>query len=327
MIFRKISSGQILLFVGLVLFSGIPTSAPAQQTGTNPQFRVRVNIVSVDVEVLDDAGNSVQGLSQKDFLVKEDGRLIDITSFSQLTDRPVSLSIVLDTSSIQLEKLSIAKEYIFQMLHLFNRQDELSLFTFDSRDAYLEADLSTDRKLIINALDNISVPSRRSSGLGIELLGPIPRTGLGIDLALQNLLKGIHPKKALLVISNRFRGLGPETVNHVRDSGCMLLTLSFNNKAAAVVTAVGDGISRKQLMRESGGRRFSAETADISGNCRAIVSSLKNYYSIGYKTEITPEDQKRRHIEIQIPGHKYIINARRSYVPQPLNRLPNYPKR
>jgi VWFA-related protein len=291
--------------------------APAQQTGTNPQFSVRVNTVSVDVDVLDDAGNSVQGLSQKDFLVKEDGRLMDITSFSLLTDRPVSLAVVLDTSSIQLEKLSLAKEYIFQMLHLFKRQDELSLVSFDSRDAHLEADMSTDRKLIINALDNIAVPSHRPSGLGIELLGPIPPAGLGIDMALQNLHKGLHPKKALLVISNRFRGLGPETVNHVRDSGCMLLTLGFNNKAAAIITAVGDGISRKQLMRESGGRRFSAETDDIPGNCRAIVSSLKNYYSLGYQTEIAAEDQKRRHIEIKIPGHKYVIYSRRSYIPQP----------
>jgi VWFA-related protein len=315
MISRKISSSQIIFLAGFILLLRLPASVPAQQTGTNPQFSVHVNTVSVDVEVLDDEGNSVLGLTQNDFQAREDGRLMEITSFSQLTDRPVSLSIVLDTSSIQLEKLSLAKEYIFQMLHLFNRQDELSLFSFDSRDAYLEADLSTDRKLIINALDNISVPSRGASGLAKELLGPIPPTGLGIDLALQNLRKGLHPKKALLVISNRFRGLGPETVNHVRDSGCMLLTLSFNNKAGAIITAAGDGISRKQLMRESGGRRFSAETADISGNCRAIVSSLKNYYSIGYQTEITPEDQKRRHIEIQIPGHKYIINARRSYLP------------
>jgi VWFA-related protein len=317
MIFREISSGRFLFLAGFVLFLWIAALAPAQQTGTNPQFSVRVHTVSVDVEVLDDAGNSVQGLSQKDFLVKEDGRLMDITSFSQLTDRPVSLSIVLDTSSIQQEKLSLAKEYIFQMLHLFNRQDELSLVSFDNRDSYLEADLSADRKLIINALDNIGVPSRRPSGLGIELLGPIPLTGRGIDMALLNLRKGLHPKKALLVISNRFRGLGPETVNHVRDSGCMLLTLSFNNKAAAIITAVGDGISRKQLMRESGGRRFLAETTDFPGNCRSIVSSLKNYYSIGYQTDITPEDQKLRHIEIQIPGHKYVINARRSYVPQP----------
>jgi VWFA-related protein len=303
-----------LFFLAGLLF--VITSSPAQQSSKNTQFSVRVNMVSVDVEVLDKAGNIIQGLSPKDFLVKEDGKPMEITSFSQWTDRPVSLAIVLDTSSIKLDKLTVAKEHIFQMLHLFHRQDEISLFSFDNRDAYLEADLSTDRKLIINALDNISVPSRQSSGLAKELMGPIPLTGLGIDMALLNLQKGIHPKKALLIISNRFRGLGPETVNHVRDSGSLLLTLGFNNQTASIITMVGDRISKNQLMHESGGRRFSAETTDRNETCRAIVSALKNYYSLGYQTEITPENQKPRRIEIQIPGQKYIINARHSYIPQ-----------
>jgi VWFA-related protein len=315
--FRRILGRKILLLFGLVSFLGVSTYTSAQQTERKAQFSVRVNTVSVDIEVLDNDGNPVLGLTQKDFLVKEDGRPMEIASFSRWTDRPVSLAIVLDTSSIKLEKLTLAKEHIFQMLHFFDRKDELSLFSFDNRDAYLEADLSTDRKLVINALDNISVPKKRPSGIVKELLGQLPPTGLGIDMALLNLRKSIHPKKALLIISNRFRGLGPETVNHVRDSGCTLLTLGFQNKAAFIITAIGDRISRNQLMHESGGRTFSAETADLSENCRAIVTALKNYYSLGYETEITPKDQKRRRIEIQIPGHKYIINARRSYIPQP----------
>jgi VWFA-related protein len=207
----KILNKELFLVAGLIFLMQFQTSAPAQQTERKAQFSIRVNTVSVDIEVLDDAGNPIQGLTQNDFRVKEDGQLMEIASFSQWTDRPVSLSIVLDTSSIKPDKLTLAKEHIFQMLHFFDHKDELSLFSFDSRDAYLEADLSTDRKVIINALDNISVPSRQSFGLGKELLGPIPLTGRGIDMALQNLQKSIHPKKALLIISNRFRGLGPET--------------------------------------------------------------------------------------------------------------------
>jgi VWFA-related protein len=315
--FGKILSKAILMAAGPILLLQPMASFPVQQTEKGAKFSIHVHTVSVDIEVLDDAGNPIQGLTQKDFVVKEDGRPVEIASFSQWTDRPVSLSILLDTSSIKLDKLTLAKDHIFQMLHFFDRKDELSLFSFDSRDSYLEADLSTDRKLIINALDNISVPSRQPSGLVKELIGSVPRTGLGIDMALQNLQKGSHPKKALLIISNRFRGLGPETVNHVRDSGYTLLTLGFQNKSAFIITAVGDRISRNQLMHESGGRRFSAETSDISGTCQAIVASLKNYYSLGYQTEITAKDEKRRRIEIQIPGHKYIINARRSYTPKP----------
>ena len=44
-----------------------------------------------------------------------------------------------------------------------------------------------------------------------------------------------------------------------------------------------------------------------------IASSMKNYYSIGYQTKIDPENTEERHIEVQIPNSKYIINARRTY--------------
>jgi hypothetical protein len=179
----------------------------------------------------------------------------------------------------------------------------------------LESDFSTNRFRILDALDNIYVPSKRSSGILTGILGEDPLTGLGIDLALRSLRTSAHPKKALLVISNRFKGLGPVLVERVRESGGTLLTLGFKMNKAETINRGWDWIYRKQLMRESGGRKFSAETEDINGVSRSIVTSLKNYYSIGYQTEIKPNDKKLRRIEVQVPGHKYTINARRGYLP------------
>ena len=65
-------------------------------------------------------------------------------------------------------------------------------------------------------------------------------------------------------------------------------------------------------MRESGGRRFSADTDDIVGVCRKIAFSLKNYYSLGYLAEITPDEKKPRRLEVLVPG-PYTINYRRTY--------------
>ena len=137
-----------------------------------------------------------------------------------------------------------------------------------------------------------------------------------IDLALDQLRRSRNPKKAMLVISNRFSGLGPATVEHVQGSGCTLLTLGFSNTASILISLGGDEISRKQLMRESGGRPFSAETSDITGVCRAIASSLKNYYSLGYQTEVKPGDRRARRLEVSVTGRKYTINARRSFIPE-----------
>jgi len=289
---------------------------PAAQKEQPPQYNVRVNVVSLDVEILDKAGNPVLNLAPEDFVVREDGKKMHLTHFTRLQDRPVSFAVVLDTSAISLDKLVAAKDFIFQLIHLLGRKDDICLYTFDSRDARLEQDFTQDRGLLVDALENISVPSHHSGGILAELLGPDPKTALGIDLALINLRKAQNPKKALLVVSNRFRGLGPATVDHVQNFGFTLLTLGFSNKAALLVTLGGDYISRKQLMRESGGRQFSADTENTTGVCRAIAYSLKNYYGISYLTQIGPNDEKPRHIVVQVPGHDYVINARRTYNPK-----------
>ena len=288
------------------------TMEPIRETGQAPQFGVRVNLVSLDVEVLDRTGDSVTALTRGDFIVKEEGKEMEISHFAWLSDRPVSLVFVLDTSAVPREQLSIAKDFISRLSHLLAREDEIALFTFDNRDAYLEQEFTCDRGLILEALSNIDVASGRVGSLLRELFGPIPRTGLGIDLALHKAHAGVHEKKAVLVVSNRLKGLGPVTIDHLRDSGHTLLTLKFSNKTNSVLSFVSDRISRRQLLRESGGRRFSGDKEDIARTCRAIAWSLKNHYSLGYTT--TPlRDGERRSLEVLVPGYNYRIHVRRSY--------------
>jgi VWFA-related protein len=292
-----------------------PVAGPAQreQNPQQPRFNVQVNLVSLDVEVLDPSGNPVLGLTQKDFSIKESGKPVDISHFAWQSERPVNLAIVLDTSAISTEKLTRCKRFIVELAHRLARTDEICLFTFDTRDAYLEQDFTPSRLRIVEALENIGVLSGKSGGILMELFGKQPMTGLAIDLALNKVRAVQKGKKALLVISNRFRGLGPVTVEHIRESDCTLSTLEFDNKAARWATLGGDQISKNQLMHESGGRNFSADTEDVEGVCRKIAFSLKNHYVLGYLTEIGATEKKPRRVEASVPGKNYIIHFRRSY--------------
>jgi VWFA-related protein len=293
----------------------IPSALFGQQESQTPQIRVQVNLVSLDVEVLDKNNNLVLGLAQPDFIVEENGKRMEISHFALSIDRPVSLAVVLDTSGLSTRQLGICKTFLHTIAHKLDRSDQLCFYTVDLRDAYLEQAFTADRPLLIKALDNIGVPSKRSGGLFRELFGAPPPMGLAIDLALQKVGETHHGKKALLVISNRFRGLGPGTVDHIQQSDCTLLTLAFPRKASMAV-AFGDAINTSQLMRESGGRQFSAESRDIEQVCRQIAHSLKNYYSIGYLTQIAAGDTKPRKISIGVPGRDYRIHFRHTYIPQ-----------
>ena len=304
---RNIGWTALFLFVPLVL--------SAQKEPEYPKFGVQVNLVSLDVEVLDRDGNHVWGLKQPDFVVEEDGTPMEISNFAVATDSPVSLAAILDTSALSVEQLIVCKTFLRTLAHDLGREDELCLYSFDSRDAYLEQDFTSEMKPLWDALDNIGVPSGQSGGLLTALFGKAPPTGLAIDKALQKLEKARKGKKALLLISNRFNGTGPATVEHIQRSDCTFLTLAFSHKASIVVQS-GDAISTRQLMRKSGGRRFSAESPDIKEVCRQMMVSLKNYYSIGYLTKAPSDDEKPRKIQIRIPGKSYKINFHRTFIPR-----------
>jgi VWFA-related protein len=300
------------IFAFIVL---LPLLLFGQKDPEQPKFGVRVDVVSLDVEVLDRYDNLIQGLTRPDFIVEENGKPMEISHFALSTDGPVSLVTVLDTSALSTQQLGVCKEFLLILAHKMAHADELCLYSFNTHKAYLEQDLTTDRPLLMKALDNVGIPSKKPPGILIELFGDQPPTGLAIDLALHKLKEAHNQKKALLLISNRFRGLGPATVEHVQQSGCTLLTLAFPHKTTMLVTLGGDEISARQLMRESGGRRFSAASKDINQVCRQVVSSLKSYYSIGYMTEIKIGDKKPRKIEVRVPGRKCKVHFRRTYIP------------
>jgi VWFA-related protein len=297
-----------------VIFLIIPLALFAQKEPRIPQYDIQINLVSLDVEVLDRDGNHVLGLTNTDFVVEENGIPMEISNFALSTDRPVSLAAVLDTGALSVEQLIVCKTFLRTIAHDLDRADEMCLYSFDSRDAYLEQDFTSAMKPLWDALDNIGVPSRQSSGLLMAMFGKTPPTSLAIDMALHKLEKARTGKKALLLISNRFNGTGPATVEHIQRSGCALLTLAFPHKASMAIQS-GDAISMRQLMQESGGRRFSAEFTNIEDVCHQMLYSLKNYYSIGYLTKVQPNDKKPRKIKIRIPKHSYKINFRRTYIP------------
>ncbi len=73
------------------------TAAAGAQSQEGFRFRSGVDLVNVTATVTDDDGRFVSGLRREDFTVYEDGKLQDVSHFSN--DRvPVSLGLLLDTS-------------------------------------------------------------------------------------------------------------------------------------------------------------------------------------------------------------------------------------
>jgi len=302
----------------LVLASATPVQAfqgrHAQEKQS--QFSVRVDLISLDVEVLNQNGTPVQGLTRDDFAIREDGKPREISSFAWITGQPVSLTVILDTSAVTSEKLSLAKDYITLLAHLLAPGDEICLYTYDYRDAWLEQNFTRERLALVEALENIGVTSGKKRTFFREQFGPEPRAGLSIDLALLHASEGSNERKSILVVSDRHKGLGEATDDHVSRSSCAIYVLSLSGSAETVAELEANPSDRGRLARESGGRQFVAQGQDMTGVCRTIAYALKNHYTITYLTEIGVQPQGPRRIEVLLPGRDCIIHARRSYTIQ-----------
>jgi hypothetical protein len=304
---------RIAALILTIALTGLLQDSSAQKQ--KPQFKVQVNLVVLDVEALDRKGNPVTDLDRHDFEVRENGAPVEISNFAQLPNVSLSLAISLGTGFMSQSGLSIAKSAVSQLIHLLKPDDEICLYTFDQRDAYLEQAFTRDRFPLIAALENIGVPSRnRRPGRIARSFATPPQTGLGIDLGLAAARKGVNQRKAVLLIRDRMEELTAVSVEHVHESGCILIALGFPEGSRSRLTLIGNQSESEQLILAPGEGSASGEEGEVTELCRTIIHLLSSRYSIAYHTPL-PESRANRKIEVLVPGHDYRIFARRSFVP------------
>lgn len=109
--------------------------ALAPQTQQPPFYTVNVRLVRVLATVKDRAGKLIGSLDKGDFSIFDNGALQEISVFERLTEQPLSISVLIDTSSLTAKDLSYELESLnrfFRALLLSgNPDDAAALYKFD----------------------------------------------------------------------------------------------------------------------------------------------------------------------------------------------------
>jgi VWFA-related protein len=182
----------------------------------NVKFSTDVKVVSVLATVRDKKGAIVRNLKKDDFVLEEDGKAQTIKYFSQQTEQPLTLGLLVDTSGSQRRVLGkerdASRTFIEQVLR--EDKDQTFLIHFD-REVELLQDLTPSKKKLEDALDQMSSSSqpqmqRRGGGGGGG--GGYPgggrRGGAGttlydsVLLASNELMKKQTGRKALILLSD-----------------------------------------------------------------------------------------------------------------------------
>jgi len=219
---------QICLSLALILLllgNSYAQSPDAHNQGASQQgvatMSVDVKVVTLPVTVRDKKGQIVRNLTKDDFVLQEDGRPQVIKYFTQDTNLPLTLGLLVDTSLSQRNVLdqerSASKVFLDQMLT--DAKDKAFLIHFD-REVELLQDLTSAHDKLEAALQLLNTPQLERSGGGSsdpQSSNPQSSPGNGqpqmhrgagtllydaIFLASNELMKKQQGRKALIVLSD-----------------------------------------------------------------------------------------------------------------------------
>jgi VWFA-related protein len=147
------------LLSALTIWPALRTLRAQKQTAqAKPDFSTDVKVVNVFATVRDKDGKIVRDLTKADFTLLEDGRPQNIQYFSQQSDLPLTLGLLVDTSRSEQRMLGSEKEASRTFLEKVLREDRDHAFLihFD-REIELLQDLTSSRAKLERALDELNM--------------------------------------------------------------------------------------------------------------------------------------------------------------------------
>jgi VWFA-related protein len=190
------------------------------------QITVDVKLVTLVATVTDSAGRHIPDLKPEDFIVTEDGSTQNVTLLEQSFDVPVSMGVVLDTSTSMESKISTATSSIDRFLQTLEPDDDIFLMSFAS-GVRLEQDFTSDRKKLSSSLRRV----RLSNGTALYD---------AVEKSLRKVHEGHHEKKAILLVTDGEDNASlfslEEALRNVRASEVLVYCLGISPGAFGGVT-------------------------------------------------------------------------------------------
>ncbi len=301
-----------------------PTSDQANRQGTIVR---NVNLVDVLFSVVTKREKLITDLNKEDFKVFDDGVQQEITSFSQPTDLPLRIGMVLDTSNSIRERLKFEQDAAIDFLFnaLRRGKDQAFLMTFDDGPQIIK-DFTGDSGDLRDTI------LKQRAGGGTALYDAVYTASQQL-LSKSPLPPGPNAdvRRVLVVISDgddnsssRSRGAAVEMAQR---AGVILYSISTSTQWVNVDDERDPAkrVNRKyekgegdhvldQLAAETGGRAFFPYRVDDLGQSFLdIGDELRHQYALAYSPGNRAPDGRFHTIRIQVSRKDLIVRARKGY--------------
>lgn len=222
----------------------------------NTTFTSDVRVVNLLATVRDNQGAIVRNLTKSDFTLEEDGRPQTIRYFSQESNLPLTLGLLVDTSGSQRRLVGQERTASYTFLDQVLRpdQDRAFIIHFDHEVELLE-DLTSSRQKLDKALAELESPAERAQraggsgnsggGYGGGYPGRGGRRGAGwggtllydaVLLASNELMKKQSGRKALILLTD-----GVDVGSHVGLTAAINAALHTDTLVYSILFADPEG--------------------------------------------------------------------------------------
>lgn len=304
------------IVVSILLLSSLTASAQEQQ---QPVFRVDVQLVQVDVQVLEKkTGRPVGSLSKDDFQLYEDGVPQHLAEVSR-DQLPLSVVLLFDlTFTVQPVLKHLAAGALDALQHL-KPEDEIAVMVYSST-AQLLQDFTTDRSKVVAAIEKA----------GNMESGEAAYFNEAVFSASEQLAKAANPhsRRTIIWFTDNVPNIpsarqhsAKDAMRHVLETGTVVFTLlersaasdffivSFSRNPVFAPLRLHDppGDVHKYAER-TGGEVMKSSKDEVSARLAQMIDQIRTRYTIAYypsgkqpkgtfcslRVRISPETEKQK---------------------------------
>jgi Ca-activated chloride channel homolog len=299
------------LTVVALVAAGLATLVSAQNPPQEPQdkqpvFRGGSRIeVPIYATVIDSAGRLTPDLDRGDFTVLDDGKPVELTTFSNAS-LPFTVVVMMDTSASMTNNLEFLERAAEQFLIRLLPVDRAQVGAFNDK-IQLSGTFTNDRDDLIAALDHLQ-------------FGNPTRLNDAIEASL-NALEPVEGRRVILIFTD-----GEDTASktsfrtvleRARDEEVMAYAIGLESEYFDGVRVRRSRPSRdlRRIADETGGGYFELKrTAELAPTFTRVAQELRSQYLLGFAPATL--DGKLHKLDVRVKTG-LTVRARRSYLATP----------
>ncbi len=293
-------------------------------------IRLDVNLVSMFASVRGKNNALISNLEKSDFKIYEDGKEQQIKNFTRETDLPLTLGLLVDTSSSQERLIDTEQRAASQFFSKVIREKDQAFLIQFGAEAELLQDLTNSTRSLQKGLQQL----RLSVPVGGLHPGPVPtmqnQAGTilydAVYLAANDELKREVGRKAIILITDGVdtgsKITRDKAIEAAQKGDVMIYSIFYQDRAAYGgggfgTINLGGGGGEGELRRmssETGGQVYHVDRShSLDDIFKELQDEMRSQYAITYQPPSPKRDGTYHKIDIKLANKDYKPQARKGY--------------